>query len=65
LEGKDASLLRKVVYELEVNKNHRPNARPTTRTIIIARRILLPKNLLGLVLISSGIVIQNTTVKNR
>ena len=46
-----------------INKNTRPTVRPAIRIIIITNRILLPKNLVDRLLVSSGTVIQDTTVK--
>lgn len=63
MEGREAPWFLMVLSEPEIKKNHRPNARAPMRIIIIAKRILLPKILFDLLLISSGIVIRDTTVK--
>jgi hypothetical protein len=52
--------------EPERKKYHRPNDKPATSIIIIIRNLThLAANLIDLLLVSSGIVIQDIIVKNR
>jgi len=66
LGGRKISLFSAALFESEIKKNQRPKVTPATRTIIVARINLLPKNLDGALELStsSGKFILNTTGKN-
>lgn len=51
------------LFESEIKKHQTANDRPAISIIIIASSILLPKNLVDRLLMSSGTVTQDTTVK--